>query len=571
MNRLSNGILDFANMAVCSGLLVSTYDAIPDVRNQTQNVCSVTVKDSGGDSGSGPRIIAFVSCDGGGDSNFNDDISLVDSGYASFPMFVFLNTEVNPSVSIRKAAIELFASIYDQLSVLKDQIDINRPLIITGRSLGGSVASLFTLWLLDTTYLKTSKTPICLTFGSPLLGDNALQRAISERPTWISCFLHVISNQDPVPRSFAKGHMPFGATLFISESGCACFEDPQSILELIEATSLGKLDEESQFIDYGSMLKKLKYKAIRQGKIEDADACDISDPVQCGITLQLLAIEAIKPENSDTSPLIPSIRRNMERFQKGRKNNSDQTKKLNEVKVYMACMGWYKKQSKNQGGYYDCYKTAESKSKDEGQTKEDLVIYQKKLNQYWKKMVKDVDRMPKREGATSIRPRVLYAGTNYRRMVEPLDIAVYYRQGNKDYINKGRSQHYKLLEEWEKASSKPAERHKVSSTTEDSCFWAHVEEALIACRSLTEENDSSTEDKESWNQSLLGFEAYVMGLIRMQTLSPETFQEGSSFMKWWKDYKRLRGIGYKSGLTGFMNNEKVQNDLLVLDEYKVLS
>lgn len=173
------------------------------------------------------------------------------------------------------------------------QIDINHPLLITGRSLGGSVASLFTLWLLDTIYLKTSKTPLCLTFGSPLLGDNALQRAISERPTWISCFLHVISNQDPVPRSLAKGHMPFGAALFISKSGCACFEDPQSILELIQATSLGNL-EESQFIDYGSMLKKLKYKAIRQGKIEEADACDISDPVQCGITLQLLAIEAIK-------------------------------------------------------------------------------------------------------------------------------------------------------------------------------------------------------------------------------------------------------------------------------------
>lgn len=109
-------------MAVCSGLLVSTYDAIPEVTNQTQNVCSVTFKDSGGDSGSGPRIIAFVSSDGGGDGNCCDDSTLVDSGYASFPMFVFLNTEVNPLVSIRKAVIELFASIHDQLSVLKDQV-----------------------------------------------------------------------------------------------------------------------------------------------------------------------------------------------------------------------------------------------------------------------------------------------------------------------------------------------------------------------------------------------------------------------------------------------------------------
>lgn len=173
------------------------------------------------------------------------------------------------------------------------QIDINRPLIISGRSLGGSVASLFTLWLLDTIYLKTSRTPLCLTFGSPLLGDTALQQAISERPTWISCFLHVISNQDPVLRSLAKGYMPFGATLFISESGCACFENPKSVLELIKATSLGKLVD-SQIIDYGSMLKKLKYNAIRQGKIEDMDTCDISDPVRSGITLQLLAIGAIE-------------------------------------------------------------------------------------------------------------------------------------------------------------------------------------------------------------------------------------------------------------------------------------
>ncbi|KAL1827659.1 hypothetical protein ACET3Z_006071 [Daucus carota] len=571
MNRVSNGILDFANMAVCSGLLVTAYDAIPKVSNHAQNVCSVSYKDSGGESGSGPRIIAFVSCHGRGDGDCNnDDDSLVDSGYARFPLFVLLNTKVNPVVSISKAAVELFASVFDQLSLLKDQIDINRPLIITGRALGGSVASLFTLWLLDTIYLKTAKTPLCLTFGSPLLGDNALQQAISERPTWISCFLHVISNQDPVPRYLAKGHMPFGAALFISESGCACFEDPQSILEIIKATSFGEF-EDSQIFDYGSMLKKLRYNAICQGRKEEVDTCDISDPVQCGITLQLLAIGAIEPENSETSPLIPRIRRNLECFQRGKKNNIDQTKKLNEVKIYMAYMGWYKKISRNQGGYYDCYKTAESKSIKEGKTKEEVVRHQRILNQYWKHMVKEIDRMPKREGATNIRPRVLYAGTHYRWLVEPLDIAVYYRQGKKDYINKGRSQHYKLLEEWEKGSSKPAERHKVSRVTEDSCFWAHVEEALIACRYLTEEIDSSSEEKESRYQSLLEFEAYVMDLIRMHTLSPETFQEGSSFMQWWRDYKKLKGVGYKSELTNFMNNQKVGNDFLVFDEYKRLS
>lgn len=104
-------------MAVCSGLLGSTYDVIPEVSNETQKVC---YKDSGG--ASGPRIIAFACSDKRGDRNSDNDDILVDSGYASFPMFVFLNTKVNLSVSISKAAIELFASIYDQLSLLKDQV-----------------------------------------------------------------------------------------------------------------------------------------------------------------------------------------------------------------------------------------------------------------------------------------------------------------------------------------------------------------------------------------------------------------------------------------------------------------
>ena len=64
-----------------------------------------------------------MSCDGRGDGDSdNDDDSLVDSGYARFPLFVLLNTEVNPVVSISRAAVELFASVYDELSSLKDQV-----------------------------------------------------------------------------------------------------------------------------------------------------------------------------------------------------------------------------------------------------------------------------------------------------------------------------------------------------------------------------------------------------------------------------------------------------------------
>lgn len=52
-------------------------------------------------------------------------------------------------------------------------------LIITGVALGGSIASLFTLLLLESIDSKNKK-PICITFGSLLIGDKILQQAKSQ-------------------------------------------------------------------------------------------------------------------------------------------------------------------------------------------------------------------------------------------------------------------------------------------------------------------------------------------------------------------------------------------------------
>ena len=88
------------------------------------------------------------------------------------------------------------------------QIDNSKPLIITGNSLGESVASLFTLWLLKKINFSITKRPLCITFGSPLIGDNGLQNAILNYPTWSSCFSHVVSHQDPVPGVLISLHNP---------------------------------------------------------------------------------------------------------------------------------------------------------------------------------------------------------------------------------------------------------------------------------------------------------------------------------------------------------------------------
>ena len=184
----------------------------------------------------------------------------------------------------------------------------------------------------------------------------------------------------------------------------------------------------------------------------------------------------------------------------------------------------------------------------------------KSLTCYWEEMVDQAEKRPQTVGA-SLRTRSLFGGTNYRRMIEPLDIADYYKAGKQGYINQGRPKHYikleQLLKETEKPSSVPNEMKKqnvASSLTEDSCFWAHVEEALISCKLLTNEG-SSVEEKDSAKKELIEFEKYVLDLMKNYAVSSEIFLPGSSFMKWWGKYREITGTSYSSSLTNLLKND----------------
>jgi hypothetical protein len=189
------------------------------------------------------------------------------------------------------------------------QIDNSKPLIITGNSLGGSVASLFTLSLLETLDFTTTKRPLCITFGSPLIGDDGLQEAISKYPTWNSCFLHVVSDQDPVPRLLISPHnpigsdsqtnvyKPFGTFLLCSELGCACFEYSQSIMDLLKATYLEgpKNQNPNQVLElYEEIVKHLKLTKICK------DTTQLirwdTKSLQASIITQLEAIGLVRPQ-----------------------------------------------------------------------------------------------------------------------------------------------------------------------------------------------------------------------------------------------------------------------------------
>lgn len=156
-------------------------------------------------------------------------------------------------------------------------------------------------------------------------------------------------------------------------------------------------------------------------------------------------------------------------------------------------------------------------------------------------------KMPQSEKSV-LKTRCLLAGHNYRRLVEPLDIAEYYLSGKRDYRTTGRSRHYVMLEKWFEAKKITADRPPQSDLSDlltfDSCFWADVEEAM----NLTKTQVVTGEVLEK----LLKFENDVWEMLKKREVSPEIFLEGSSFIKWWREYKEIKGSSSK--FTEFMIN-----------------
>ena len=203
---------------------------------------------------------------------------LKDPNAYNFPLFEFLCTKTTPSFSVNKTAIDFFCSQRDQLLDLKSQIDGSKPLIITGHALGGPIACLFTLLLLDTSD-SSKKRPLCITFGSPLIGDQNLQQVLSRSSTWNSCFLHLASFQDPIPRSFISHntYKPFGTFLLCSQYGASCFENPDLILYLlmVMGSPIGGTNQELQTDHYKEVVEHLTRKAICKDISAGAEKHDI--------------------------------------------------------------------------------------------------------------------------------------------------------------------------------------------------------------------------------------------------------------------------------------------------------
>jgi hypothetical protein len=136
---------------------------------------------------------------------------------------------------------------------------------------------------------------------------------------------------------------------------------------------------------------------------------------------------------------------------------------------------------------------------------------------------------------------------SYKLLVEPLDIAEYYRSGmhrNKGhYLKHGRERRFEIFDRWWRQREATREenigtRSKFASLTQDSCFWAKVEEARDWLDNVRSESDPR-KLALLWKK-IDNFERYATNLVDCKEVSIDVLAEHSSYTLWVEELRELK-------------------------------
>lgn len=187
-----------------------------------------------------------------------------------------------------------------------------------------------------------------------------------------------------------------------------------------------------------------------------------------------------------------------------------------------------------------------------GSSKRDMKVNMNrhKLARFWNNVIDMLERNELPHDFL-MRAKWVNAPHFYKLLVEPLDIAEYYGKGmhrtKGHYIQHGRERRYEFFDRWWKdnmaAKEENKERSKFASLTQDSCFWARVEEARDCLNSIRSESDTS-KLAVLWH-NIEKFEKYAMELIENKEVSLDVLAKNSSYSLWVEDLRELRELKAK--------------------------
>ncbi|WVZ53731.1 hypothetical protein U9M48_004636 [Paspalum notatum var. saurae] len=432
---------------------------------------------------------------------------------------------VREPVAVQALALRHFLKLCDapDFQMLLNQIK-GKAVVFTGHSLGGAIASLAALHYLCISSSSSPWAPappvLCVTFGSPLLGNEALTRAIL-RERWGGNFCHVVSQHDIVPRLLfcpldvipahiivgmqlttvtarmsdpdkdvlrqliqthvgavameqkldtpeapsGSPYRPFGTYVLCSPDGAVCVDNPTAAVQMLYATFASRCSTSAESPEaahscYSELILKMPKHLLlkRYLHVDDISATPNYD---AGVSLALEAsgIDAMAMEASTARQWLKTSKR------VGRRpslNSARLSTQLGRITPCRAQIEWYKGLFDGDTGYYDAFKQQRSPKKFSK-----VNINRIKLGQFWDRVLTmlDAGQLPH---DFHRRAKWVNAAHFYQLLVEPLDIADYHRhnfhrtRGN--YMTHGRERRYELFDRWWQEKGCAGARHDITSS-----------------------------------------------------------------------------------------------------------
>ncbi|XP_030530582.1 protein EDS1L-like isoform X2 [Rhodamnia argentea] len=442
-------------------------------------------------------------------------------------------------------------------TIRNEAADEKKQIIFTGHSSGGPIAIYATVWSLEEhRKSKKKETPpvFCLTFGSPLTTDHIFGHAI-RREGWSDNFVHFVTKLDIIPRvllapapstgellkevasfidpdrepdsigdltsffvnvrkhascvanhaacaltgskntlfdtmsKFIKlsPYRPCGKYVFCTETGASVvLENPDAVLQLLFYSLQNKPKTELQKIAVASLRAHWAY--------EDALDKSLATPiVVCLDNLRELPLSSDRAALIDLN-LCASARLCLRAAGESEKKKLDNLEKIkakkDDIEKALGKLEEYRTARRDDVGYYDAFKLYEKT--------EDLKanVVRLELAAIWDEIIEMIrqEELPEKFEAEETWVKL---GTRFRRLVEPIDIANYYRHSRQDtggpYMKKGsRPSRYKYTQGWREH----AEQLENGSCGE-SCFWAEVEELNLAFADNKLSNEQTASNKQT--------------------------------------------------------------------------
>lgn len=224
-------------------------------------------------------------------------------------------------------------------------------------------------------------------------------------------------------------------------------------------------------------------------------------------------------------------------------NNAKMAVSLAKISPLRAQIEWYKAfcdSSDDQLGYYDWFKRR-SASKRGSKVNMNRI----RLGQFWDELINMLETNQLTHDFHK-QPKYVNASQFYKLLVEPLEIAEYYRTGmhkkKGHYIEHGREKRFKIFDKWWRdrkvGDEESNPRSKFASLTQDSCFWARVEEARDNIYHTIGEMDSGR--RLFFLDKIEKFDQYARGMIERKEVSVDVLAKNSSYNLFKEEWKELK-------------------------------